>query len=64
MIQMNWFTKQRHTHRLREWNYGYKGGRVRGKERLGVWDWHLFIIDIQCGPTIYTGDIAQYSVVT
>ena len=52
MIQMNWFTKQKHTHRLREWNYGYKGGRVRGKDRLGVWDWRLFKIDIQCGPTI------------
>ena len=27
MIQMNLFTKQKQTHRLREWTYGYQGDR-------------------------------------
>ena len=38
MIQMNLFTKQKQTHRLREGTYGYQGGRVGGRDRLGVWD--------------------------
>ena len=38
MIEMNLFTKQKKTHRLREQTYGYRGrGRVGG-DRLGVWD--------------------------
>ena len=36
MIQMNFFTKQKQTHRLREQIYGYWGERRRDK--LGVWD--------------------------
>ena len=28
MIQMNLFTKQKQTHRLRELTYGHQGGRV------------------------------------
>ena len=39
-IQMNLFIKQKQTHRLREGNYGYQQGRVAGRDRLGVWDWH------------------------
>ena len=35
MIQMNLFTKQKQTHRLREWTYGYEGGRVGGKWQIG-----------------------------
>ena len=35
---------------LREWTYGYYGGRVGDRARLGVWNWHvhtaLFNIDI------------------
>ena len=41
MIQMNLFTKQLQTHRLREWTYGYQGEMVQGLDRLGVWDWHV-----------------------
>ena len=26
--------------RLREWTYGYQGGRVGQRDRLKVWDWH------------------------
>ena len=37
MIQMNLFTKQKQTHRLREQTYCYlgKGGE---RDRLGIWD--------------------------
>ena len=56
MIQMNLFTKQEQTHRLREWTYGYKEVRVGRRDRLRVWDWHvytaIFKIDNQQGPTI------------
>ena len=30
MIQINLFTKQKQTHRLREQTYSYQGGRVGG----------------------------------
>ena len=32
MIQMNVFTKQKQTHRLREQTYGYQRGRVGGRD--------------------------------
>ena len=32
MIQMNLVTKQKETHRLREWTYGWQGGRLGDKE--------------------------------
>ena len=38
MIQMNLFTKQKETHRLREQIYGYQGVKVVGKDRLADWD--------------------------
>ena len=31
-IQMNLFTKQKETHRLRQRTYGYQGGRVGGRD--------------------------------
>ena len=34
MIQMNLFTKQKHSHRHRKQTYGYQ----RGRDKLGVWD--------------------------
>ena len=37
MIQMNLFTKQKPTHRLRKQTYGYQRGR-RGRDKLGGWD--------------------------
>ena len=56
MIQMNIFTKQKQTHRLREWTYGYQWGRMGGRDRLEVWDWHvhtaIFKTDNQQGPTV------------
>ena len=35
MIQMNLFTKQKQTNRLRERTYGYQEGRVGGEGELG-----------------------------
>ena len=56
MIQMNLFTKQKQTHRLREGTYDYQGGRVGGRDSSGVWDWHactaIFKMDNQQGPTV------------
>ena len=56
MIQMNLFTKQKQTHRLKEWTYGYQGGSVGGRDKLGVCDWHIhtsiFKIDNQQRPTV------------
>lgn len=42
--------KTEQTHRLREKNYGYQRARVRGRDRLGVWDWHVHpaIFKINC----------------
>ena len=50
MIQMNSFTKQKQTQRLREWTYGYQGWRVEERDRLEVWDWHVHttIFKIKC----------------
>ena len=37
-------------------NYGYQGGRVGGRDRLEIWDWHVhtavFKIDNQQGPAV------------
>ena len=38
MIQMNLFTKQKQTHRLRKQTYGYQREKVSGRNKLGVWD--------------------------
>ena len=44
------------THRLREWTYGYQWGSVAERDRLGVWDCHvytaIFKVDNQQGPTV------------
>ena len=45
MIQMNIFTKQKHTYRYRKQTYGYQrvnvvGGRV---DKSGTWDEHTLI---------------------
>ena len=38
MIQMNSFTKQIWTYRLREGIYSYQEGRVEKRGKLGIWD--------------------------
>ena len=38
MMQVNLFTKQEQTLRLREQTYSYQRERVEGRDRLGVWD--------------------------
>ena len=41
---------------LREWIYGYKGGRFGRGDRLGLWDWHVHTVAFktynQQGPTV------------
>ena len=37
MIQMNLFTKQKQTHKLRKQIYSYQRGK-RGRDKLGDWD--------------------------
>ena len=36
MIQMNLFTKQKETHRLKQQIHGYRGKQVGGRDRLGL----------------------------
>ena len=38
MIQMNLFTQHKQTHRLKRMNVWLPEGRVKGRDRLGVWD--------------------------
>ena len=56
MIPMNLFTKQKKTLRPREWTYGYQGGRVGGRNKLGIWEQHIYTTtyktDKQQGPTV------------
>ena len=53
-IHMNLFTKQKQTHRLRKQTYGYQGGKVSRRDKLGGWDIHttIYKINNQQGPTI------------
>ena len=38
MIQMNLFTEQKQTHRLRKQTYGYQSEKGVGRDKLEVWD--------------------------
>ena len=53
---MNLFTKQEQIHRLKEQTYWLPEGNGVGRERLGIWDWHVHTAisetDNQQGPTI------------
>ena len=56
MIQMNFFTKQKQTHRHRKQTCGYQRGKGVGREELEGWDKHrhttVYKIDKQQGPTV------------
>ena len=56
MRQMNLFTKQKQTHRLREGTSGDQQGSVAGRDTLGVSDGHVhtatFKMGNQQGPTV------------
>ena len=56
MRQMNLFTKQKKTHRLREGTSGYQQGSVVGRDTSGVSDGHVhtatFKMGNQQGPTV------------
>ena len=43
-IQMNLFTKQKQTHRLREQTSGCQGVKVVGRDRLADWDGHITLL--------------------
>ena len=55
-MQVNLFTQQKQTHRLREWACGCQGGKVGERDELGVRDWHIHTtickIDNQQGATV------------
>ena len=38
IIQINLFTKQKQTHRLRKRTSGYQRGKRRRRDKLGVWN--------------------------
>lgn len=50
MIQMNLTTKQKQTHRLREWIYGCQERNVGDRDRMGVWDRRVYttLLEIKC----------------
>ena len=56
MRQMNLFTKQKQTHRLREGTSGDQQGSVVGRDTSGVSDGHVhtatFKMGNQQGPTV------------
>ena len=65
---MNFITKQKQTPRQKV-HLWLSRGRVRERERLGVWDGHvhtaIFKINNQKRPTVYsTGNSTKYSVIT
>ena len=53
---MNLFTKQKQTHTLREWTYGYQEGSTGGRDSYEIWDKHIhtatFKMNNQQGPTL------------
>ena len=56
---MNLGTKQKPTHRFREWTYGYQG-EGEGRDSSGVWDGHVHTaklkVDNHPGPTVEHGE--------
>ena len=63
MIRMNLFTRQEQSHILREWTYDYWGGISEGRDRLGVYDWHvhtfIFKLDNQQGPAVWHRELCS-----
>ena len=44
-VQINFFTKQKKSHRCRKQTYGLQGRKeVWRKDKLAGWDWHMYII--------------------
>ena len=60
---MNFFTKQKQTHRLQKQAYSYERGQVQGRRRDGwwVWDWHMHTtvlgVDGQWGPAVQHSEL-------
>ena len=55
MIKTNSFTKQKQTHMLQKQTCGYQRGKVKGRNKLRLWDSHThtarYKIDNQQGTT-------------
>ena len=56
------YKTEKQTHSLREWIYGYRGEGWGGRDRLGVWDWHVHTAILKIdkinnyqGPTVGWG---------
>ena len=69
MIQMNLFTKQKQTHRLREGNSGYRGGKGGRGGIVREFGFNMYTLLylkwITNKDLLYsTGNSAQYSVTT
>ena len=59
MIQTNLFTKYKQTHRFREQIYGSREWGGGGRDRLGVWDWHVHTAVFKIDNQQKTNCIAQ-----
>ena len=69
MIQMNLFTKQKQAHRHRKQAYDYERGQRWGEwginQEFGINIYTtIYKIHKQQGPTVQTGNSAQYQVTT
>ena len=61
------FTKQKQTHREGTYEYWDWEERMTGRDRLGVWDWHVYTVIFKTTnkDLLYsTGNSTQYSVIT
>ena len=67
MTQMNLYTKQKQTLRLREQACGCGGGEAQGRDGVGVWDQQmqtlLYKTDELPGPTVEHRDYIQCPVI-
>ena len=62
---MNIYATQKQTHRHREQTSGYQKEEGRGKDKLGVWDYHkqtiMYKINKQQGYIIQYGELQPIS---
>ena len=65
MTQMNLFTDQKQTHRLRKQIYGYQRGR-EGSDTFGLWDFRLHTTVYKINKVLLynTGNYTPYLVIT
>ena len=64
MIQINFLTKQKQTHRHRVQNYGHQRGKDGEREKLGIWDYQIYTIKYKTdeqGPTVQHRELYSIS---